>query len=87
MSSLLEFHDFELTRYYAIVSPTAREKFNSELKSRRFSMSKKSQLKVYSEEDIVNSREEILKLSERVCLLRTHCEESIEQVIMTCIRT
>ena len=80
MSSLLEFHDLELTRFSASFSQAARDKLKLKEKSKRLSMTNKSTNPSYSDNEISNSREEIVKLDERVGFLRVHCDEAIEQV-------
>jgi hypothetical protein len=80
MSSLLEFHDLELTRYSATFSPMAKDKLNHIEKSKKFSAPDKTHPPLYSDADISNCREDVRKLGERVGLLRTHCDEATEQV-------
>ena len=84
MSSLLEFHDLELTRYSATYSPTARARLKAKEKE-RVKKHSTGERHVYKDAEINNCREEITKLKERVGLLRTHCEEAMEQVYV-CVR-
>ena len=75
MLTILEVHDEELTRLRATFSPLAKRKLENTqtLKSLSYSMT-------YSEQEIVGRREDIIKLSERVGLLKLHCGEAVEQV-------
>lgn len=68
----------ELTRYSATYSPTARAKLKAREKARP-KRSSTGEKPPYKDSEINNCREEITKLKERVALLRTHCEEAIEQ--------
>lgn len=80
MSSLLEFHDLELTKYCATFSPSARDKLHFKQKEKRYSATEKTVTHSFSDFEINSSREDLSKLRERVGLLRTHCDEAIEQV-------
>ena len=77
MSSLLEFQDFELTQYCASFSPMARDKLEAKKKSKRFSI---TSVHSYPETETKKSRDEILKLIDRVGLLKNHCDDAIIQV-------
>ena len=78
----MEFQDLELTRYSAIYSAASRDKLKGKEKTKRLSMTEQDSILAFSDSEISSCREDIDKLTDRVDILRKHCEDAIQQVRM-----
>ena len=83
MLTILEVQDLELLRLRALYSPDDQHRLEARERERkgRQSPSWKDHASVsYSVGEVKGKKEEIDKLTQRIGLLRNHCEESIQQV-------
>ena len=78
MLTLLEVQELELVRLRATFSPSAQWRLEDE--QGRGCVRANAYLPTYPPNEITKNREEVLKLSERVELLRKHCSETVTQV-------
>lgn len=78
MLTLLEVQELELVRLRATFSPSAQWWLKEEQEKGRVRAN--AHFPTYPPNEISTNREEILKLSERVELLRKHCSDTVTQV-------
>ena len=83
MLSILEVQDLELLRLRALYSSDDLRRLELREKERKekLSPSWKDHSGNYPVEEVKKKKEEIEKLTQRIALLKNHCEESIQQVI------
>ena len=84
MLTILEVQDLELLRLRALYSPDDQQRLEARERERKGRLSptwKDHHAAVsYSVGEVKGKKEEIDKLTQRIGLLRNHCEESIQQV-------
>ena len=82
MLTILEVQDVELLRLRALYSSDDLRRLEVREKERkgRQSPTWKDHSASYPVKEVKEKKEEIEKLTQRIALLKNHCEESIEQV-------
>ena len=87
MLTILEVQDLELLRLRALYSPDDQHRLEARERERkgRQSPTWKDHTVSYPVGEVKAKKEEIDKLTQRIGLLRNHCEESIQQVLYQCI--
>lgn len=82
MLTILEVQDVELLRLRALYSSDDLRRLEVHEKERkgRQSPTWKDHSASYPVKEVKEKKEEIEKLTQRIALLKNHCEESIEQV-------
>ena len=84
MLTILEVQDLELLRLRALYSPDDQQRLEARERERKGRLSPTWKdhhtADSYSVSEVKGKKEEIDKLTQRIGLLRNHCEESIQQV-------